>query len=126
MRNEGGLAIIYCQYYAFFTNTATPQTFPALFAKMKNAFGPDRDDKTQYPDIYVSNAFIGNYLRLEILFRNKAYAQVLAEIRKFFLPMAQQTGTLWENMTDFASCCHGFASHVAYWLHGIRDAGIEL
>ena len=114
-----------CQYYAFFTNTATPQTFPALFAKMKNAFGPDRDDKTQYPDIYVSNAFIGNYLRLEILFRNKAYAQVLEEIRKFFLPMAQQTGTLWENMTDFASCCHGFASHVAYWLHGIRDAGVE-
>ena len=114
-----------CQYYAFFTNTATPLSFPALFETMKNAFGPDRDDKTQYPDIYVSNAFIGNYLRLEILFRNKAYAKVLREIKQFFLPMAQKTGTLWENMTDFASCCHGFASHVAYWMHGIRNAGIE-
>jgi alpha-L-rhamnosidase len=31
--------------------------------------------------------------------------------------MARATGTLWENMTDFASCNHGFASHVAYWLN---------
>ena len=30
--------------------------------------------------------------------------------------MAQKTGTLWENDGDYASCNHGFASHVAVWL----------
>ena len=40
-------------------------------------------------------------------------------MQPFFLPMAGRTGTLWENMQPEASCCHGFASHVAYRLHQI-------
>ena len=53
------------------------------------------------------------------IIRKKRFGGELTEqeIRAFFLPMAQATGTLWENMTDFASCNHGFASHVAYWLN---------
>lgn len=27
--------------------------------------------------------------------------------------MAERTGTLWENTTDYASCSHGFASYAA-------------
>lgn len=104
------------QYYAFFTGVATKETYPALYERLTTAFGPGRDPRTQSPDVPVSNAFIGNYLRLEILFRHKAYEQVKNEIRAFFLPMALSTGTLWENMDPGASCCHGFASHVAYWL----------
>ena len=104
------------QYYAFFTGVATPERYPTLYAMLLNEFGPDRDPGTEHPDVPVSNAFIGNYLRLEILFLSGEHERLRKEIKAFFLPMARQTGTLWENMTDFASCCHGFASHVAVWL----------
>ena len=30
--------------------------------------------------------------------------------------MANKTGTLWELVSDTASCNHGFASHVIYWM----------
>lgn len=108
-----------CQYYAFFSGTATKETHPGLYEKMFTVFGPDRDPGKTYPDVPVSNAFIGNYLRLFILFEDGQYDKVLREIESFFLPMAEKTGTLWENMTDYASCCHGFASHVMYWLNHI-------
>lgn len=104
------------QYYAFFTKTATKEDYPELYEKMLTLFGPDRESNLTYPDIPVSNAFVGNYLRLSILFEDGKTEQLVEEIRKFFLPMAQKTGTLWENMTDKASCCHGFASYVAFWL----------
>lgn len=108
-----------CQYYAFFTGTATKETFPELYEKMLTQFGPDRSQHNRYPDVPFSNAFIGNYLRLFILFREGEHKKLMQEIESFFLPMAEKTGTLWENMTDYASCCHGFASHVAYWLNKI-------
>ena len=108
-----------CQYYAFFTGTATPETDPALYETMLSVFGPRRKETGAYPEMPESNAFIGNYLRLELLFRWGKTEQLLREIRAFFLPMAEQTGTLWENMTDRASCCHGFASHVAVWLNAV-------
>ena len=108
-----------CQYYAFFSGTATKETHPELYQKMFTVFGPGRDTEKTYPDIPVSNAFIGNYLRLFILFDDGEYDKLLKETESFFLPMAEKTGTLWENMTDYASCCHGFASHVAYWLNKI-------
>ena len=120
--NEEGEAVLQnnrtetCQYYAFFTGTATKEEFPELYNKMINEFGPSRDPGTQYPDVYEANAFIGNYLRLEIMFKDGMYDKMLEEIRAFFLPMAQKTGTLWENMSNRASCNHGFASHVAYWM----------
>lgn len=113
------------QYYAFFTKTATKQTHPKLYETMLNKFGPSRDTKKVYPDIPESNAFIGNFLRLSVLFENGEYEKSEDEIRKFFLPMAQKTGTLWENMTDSASCCHGFASHVAFWLNKIADCSSD-
>lgn len=108
-----------CQYYAFFTKTATKELYPELYEKMFTVFGPDRDPEKVFPDVPVSNAFIGNYLRLFILFEDGEHEKLLREIESFFLPMAEKTGTLWENMTDYASCCHGFASHVAYWLNRI-------
>ncbi len=108
-----------CQYYAFFSGTATKETFPELYKKMFTEFGPGRDPEKSYRDVPVSNAFIGNYLRLQILFNDGEYDRLLSEAESFFLPMAEKTGTLWENMSDYASCCHGFASHVAYWLNKI-------
>jgi alpha-L-rhamnosidase len=106
-----------CQYYAFFFKTATPKTHPELWAKLRDGFGPHRKEKNNYPEIHFANAFIGNYLRLELLSREGLTAQILNETKGYFLKMAELTGTLWENDTTVASCCHGFASHCVRLLY---------
>jgi len=103
-----------CQYYAFFLGTATPESHPALWKTLLKDFGPDRQAKKTFPDIFPSNAFIGNYLRLEMLSKYGHVKQLLNESIDNFLYMANLTGTLWENITTTASCNHGFASHVAH------------
>lgn len=105
-----------CQYYAFFCGIATPETHKELFEILVNDFGPDRAEKQLWQEIYPANAFIGNYLRLEILMNNGLQDKVLENIEGYFLAMAERTGTLWENMTYNGSCNHGFASHILYWL----------
>lgn len=105
-----------CQYYAFFFNVATPDTYPDLWKKLTTEFGPNRDDKTTYPDVYKANAFIGNYLRLDILSAYGLQGQLLGEIQDYFYNMARITGTLWENMGSQASCNHGFASYIGHVL----------
>ncbi|MCE5345539.1 MAG: hypothetical protein LLG13_04510 [Bacteroidales bacterium] len=106
-----------CQYYAFFFNIATPETHPSLWKKLTTEFGPNRDDKTTYPDVYRANAFIGNYLRMDILSRYRLNNQLLKEIQDYFYKMAETTGTLWENMGSQASCDHGFASYLGHVLY---------
>ncbi len=72
----------------------------------------------------MANAFIGNYLRLELLSRDGRTRQVAEEMNGFFLAMAETTGTLWEHTDQRASCNHGFAAHVIRWI--TRDVlGIE-
>lgn len=112
-----------CQYYAFFTGVATPELYPSLWNKLVKDFGPQRVKSGVYPkievvsglypEIHPSNAFIGNFLRLELLLKNGYYSQLLEEIKGYFLYMAEKTGTLWENIDTSASCNHGFASYVA-------------
>jgi alpha-L-rhamnosidase len=106
-----------CQYYAFFFNIATPETHPDLWKKLKNEFGPHRNIKVTYPDVFPANAFIGNYLRMDILSRYGLQLQLLSEIQDYFYYMAEQTGTLWENMSAHASCNHGFASYLGHVLY---------
>ncbi len=103
-----------CQYYAFFFGIATPDTHPELWRVLTEEFGPHRAKQGLYPEIYPSNAFIGNFLRLDILTQYELKQQCLDEIEGYFLGMAEGTGTLWENMTPVASCNHGFASYAAY------------
>ena len=109
-----------CQYYAFFFRTATPETYPELWQRMATEFGPVREKEDKYPDVPKANALFGNYLRMELLSENGLGAQSLQEFGDFYLPMAEATGTLWENMTFSDSCNHGFAAHVAHVLY--RDA----
>jgi alpha-L-rhamnosidase len=106
-----------CQYYAFFFNVATPDTYPDLWKKLTTEFGPNRNDKTTWPDVYKANAFIGNYLRLDILSGYGLQGQLLGEIQDYFYNMARITGTLWENMGSQASCNHGFASYIGHVLY---------
>jgi alpha-L-rhamnosidase len=106
-----------CQYYAFFFNIATPQTYPELWKKLTTEFGPNRNDQLTYPKVYRANAFIGNYLRLDILSGYGLKNQLLGEIQDYFYNMARITGTLWENMGSQASCNHGFASYLGHVLY---------
>lgn len=114
-----------CQYYAFFFNIATPESHPELWRKIVNEFGPNRDDTLTYPDVFRANAFIGNYLRMDILSRYDLQGQLISEIQDYFYTMADLTGTLWENMQSHASCNHGFASFIGYVLYrdvlGVKD-----
>ena len=105
-----------CQYYAFFFNIATPPSHEKLWGILTEIFGPQRKKTGAFPEIYPSNAFIGNYLRLDILLENGLREKLLKEIDGYFSYMAEKTGTLWENDTDYASCNHGFASYAAYLL----------
>ena len=113
-----------CQYFAFFFDVATPQTHPELWDKLANQFGPRRQETNAFPEVHPANAFIGNYLRFELLSRYDRPAQIEKELVDYYLYMADRTGTLWEHIGASASCNHGFASHVAHSLYrdvlGIR------
>ncbi|MEI6141191.1 MAG: hypothetical protein WCP85_18120 [Mariniphaga sp.] len=106
-----------CQYYAFFFNVATPKTYPDFWKKLTTEFGPNRNDKVTYPNVFRANAFVGNYLRMDILSQYGLQIQLLSEIQDYFYNMARLTGTLWENMDAQASCDHGFASYLGHVLY---------
>jgi alpha-L-rhamnosidase len=123
-KSDGSLAVTRnrsetCQYYAFFFDIASPKSRPDLWRTLTSEFGPKRDTKSIHPDIHISNAFIGNYLRIEVLSRAGMINQILRESSAYFGYMADRTGTLWENTDASASCNHGFASHVAVMM--LRD-----
>ena len=105
-----------CQYYAFFTEIADIKTHGELWNILLNDFGADRQKRKLWENIYPSNAFIGYFLRLEILARANERDRLLGDIKEYFYPMAVKTGTLWELNKQSASCNHGFASHVILWL----------
>jgi len=106
-----------CQYYAFYFNIATPETHPDLWRRLITEFGPWRDNKKTYPDVFPANAFVGNYMRMDILSQYGLQSQLLNEIQEYFYYMAQRTGTLWEKMEERASCNHGFASYLGHVLY---------
>ena len=106
-----------CQYYAFFTGVATLEEDGELWKVLLNDFGPKRDPNGKWKEVWQSNAFIGNYLRLELLDRAGEFRKVEENIRDYFITMAEKTGTLWEHNQETASCNHGFASHILIWLN---------
>lgn len=99
-----------CQYYAIFFDVASGKEFEEFKNKMFNDFGVLKNGKE---GVSPSNAFIGNFLRLECLIRNGRNKQVYEEVLRSFTYMANRTGTLWENVNPSASCNHGFSSYAA-------------
>ena len=79
----------------------------------------------KYPEIWPSNAFIGNYLRLKLLERAGCGRQILDETKGYFTYMAERTGTLWENDTTSASCNHGFASCAVRFIRKAEAYGVH-
>ena len=108
-----------CQYYAFFCGVATPESHPWLWETLVRDFGYDRAAKGLYPEIWPANAFIGNYLRLDLLDRYGLKEELYDNIKGYFNYMAEKTGTLWELVSSGASCNHGFASHVIHWMDSL-------
>ncbi len=104
------------QYYAFYFGTAARKQYPKLFDRLLTEFGPKRDATRVWPQVYPSNAIVGNYLRLEILMQHGLYGKVLEECMDFFSVMADTTGTLWEHSHLEASLNHGFASVAAVYI----------
>ena len=102
-----------CQYYMFMFGVATKESHPSLWNTLVTGFGPDRRETKKHPEIAFSNAFIGNLLRLELLSRAGLDRQLLDETKGYFSYMAERTGTLWEYVSDWKSCNHGFASYAA-------------
>lgn len=106
------------QYYALFFGLANGDGFKRFRETMLKDFGYGRDEKTVYPDIAKSNAFIGNYLRLSYLYAAGEYFEVLKESEQYFTYMAKRTGTLWEHNDSGKSLDHGFASYAACLIIG--------
>ena len=104
-----------CQYYAFFMKCATEETHAELKKRLIENFGSNRVSGV-FDEIYPANAFIGNYLRLDLLLLWGEKELLKADILSFFSEMAELTGSLWEHMDTHASCSHGFASYAAYWI----------
>ncbi|MHB8901262.1 MAG: alpha-L-rhamnosidase-related protein [Thermoguttaceae bacterium] len=122
VRKEGKLEVTrnrseVCQYFAFYFDVASPETDPELWKILRDEFGPDRKDTKAWSDVHLANSFIGNVLRMELLSREGRAQQILDESIAYLLYMADRTGTLWENVGAYASCNHGFASHVVHTLN---------
>lgn len=114
-----------CQYFSFFFQVATPDRYPELWHALRDQFGPDRKQTKAFAEVHFANSFIGNMLRMELLSRNGRSQQILDESVAYLMYMADRTGTLWENDGAYASCDHGFASHIVHTLYrdvlGIRE-----
>lgn len=106
-----------CQYYAFLFGVATPESHPALWRRLRDEIVPGRVERGLYEDLYPINAFIGSYLRLELLSKYGLSKQILDESIATYKAMADRTGTLWESLKPKASCNHGFASHLTNVLY---------
>ncbi|HPS55037.1 MAG TPA: hypothetical protein PLP05_05520 [Sedimentisphaerales bacterium] len=101
-----------CQYYAFYFNIADATTHSDLWQKLVSEFGPDRAQTKAYPNVKMGNALLGNWMRLQLFSRLGLYQQLKDETIDYLLYMADKTNTLWEHVDDYASCNHGFASHI--------------
>jgi alpha-L-rhamnosidase len=53
---------------------------------------------------------------MDLLSRFGEGDQLLDEMKRYFLGMAEATGTLWEKDDERASCNHGFASFLCVLL----------
>ena len=106
-----------CQYYAFYFDVASPETYPQLWQVLLKQFGPDRRTTGAYPDIPPSNAFMGMILRQIILSRAGMTEQLAQEAIANLLYMADLTGTMWENSSNEASMDHTFESFIVTTLY---------
>lgn len=130
LENTGNISEV-CQYYAFFFEIAvsSDERFIDLYNALLNDFGPSRKKTGLFPNVAHANAFIGNYLRMELLLRWGKHRQIVSECIDYFYHMARITGTLWENDSIIGSLNHGFASYagpvIIKAVLGVKDIDIS-
>lgn len=102
-----------CQYYAILYGGVEldDERYAALAAYVKDGFASFDAGENKFCPI---NAFIGLYLRMNVLI-NMEDSRLMAEnLKSFCLHMSRTTGTLWEYRDGvWGSLDHGFASYVA-------------
>lgn len=129
IRDENGVLVRqpHCseagQYYAilFGDPDLTDPKYAELLRLIRSVFGPVR--KEECPDIAPINAFIGAYLRLDVLLKLKEYDLLRSDVADFFGQMNRDTGTLWEYRERHGSRDHGFASYTLAALSSATDPG---
>lgn len=114
IRDEKGVLVLTeniseaCQYYAFYFNVASPETFPDLWDKIIKSFGPTKSN----PNVVKAEMLMGIPLRLLLLSRYKLTSQFLNETKAYMGYMAESCRTLWEHTTTIGSLNHGFLSFI--------------
>ena len=99
-----------CQYYAALFggfDLSEPR-----FRLLRRGIAEGFPDRRESPDFCPVNAFIGMYLRMNVLANMGDRALLQDNIRAFFGGMCGKTGTLWEYKNPTNSLDHGFASYV--------------
>lgn len=108
------------QYYCHWLDVGGKERYPEMFETLVKEYGVCPEC---YPaNIYVAkaNAFIGTYIRFEMLSKYSEFAKLINEMKYLFSYMiGNGPGTLWEALSSAGSICHGFASHAGVWL--MRD-----
>lgn len=102
------------QYLAFFTGVADFERCKELWDTLVQDFGYERRKNGKWPNVLFADAFVGDFLRMDLLCRYGEQEKLLQDIEDYFYPMAEKTGTLWEHETGHNSCNHGFASYIVY------------
>ncbi len=115
LRNDDGKPVCcehiseVCQYYAFMFDLISREEFPELYNTLVTEFVPGCEC---YPEIEKVNAFMGMYIRLELLSKWGFDEQLVDEVKAFFGHMSSLTGTLWEHKYITNSLNHGFAAYL--------------
>ncbi len=99
-----------CQYYAFMFDVADEENFGELKESLVTKFTPGSDN---FSNIEKVNAFMGMYMRMELLQKWGFDEQLILEIKEFFGHMSDITGTLWEHKYMTNSLNHGFTAYIA-------------
>ena len=115
LRNEENLPVCcehiseVCQYYAFMFHVADREKDNALYQTLVKDFQPGSGN---FPHVEKVNAFMGMYMRMELLLKWGFEEQLIKEIKSFFGHMPDITGTLWEHKHFTNSLNHGFTAYI--------------
>ena len=111
-----------CQDYALFFRLGDKDTPGDWYRTVLDKLGGARPYGSDVlPEVSKSAPFIGDALRLLALSELGETETLVRDLKAFFVPQAQRTGTLWETEKEIHSNCHGFAGAAADILLRLAD-----
>ena len=105
------------QYYAALFGGTDPEReeYARFYQNIRDCFA-DYAARNPQVDFCAADAFIGLYLRMNVLHELGDPALMAENLKGFFGGMCERTGTLWEYKLPHKSLDHGFASYAAVTL----------